>query len=121
MKSIRPVLAYLMAYPVLLPLGFYLTWAAGRATLGHWPRPSFDDPKTLGSVVGFFYDGTVVLMTVGLGVFLAAWLGVVGMAVLRPDRRRSLALVAGVAALGMLVAVGFLRWDPLSVAAWFAD
>ena len=38
-------------YPFLILASFYATWLTAWWILGHRPRPSFDDPKLIGSVV----------------------------------------------------------------------
>ena len=91
-------------------------------TLGHWPRPSIDDP---GSVVGpwmWTYDFTAILFLVGLPVagILAA------ISLFRPFLKgspeweeRLIEAVAG--ALLVLLAFAFLRWDPQRVLEWYLD
>ena len=121
MTRSRILISSLLAFPIGLVLAPYLTWCAGRVTLGHWPRPLLDDPKSIGFLVGALHDVTMVLLTAGLGAFFVAWLALVGTAVLRPAERARSMRVAGWMALLVVLAVGFLRWDPLSVGVWLAD
>lgn len=121
MKPLLWVRTYVLAYPVLLPLATYLTWLAGRWSLGHWPRPGLDDPKSIGTLVSLMHGGTLLVATAGMGLFLAGWLVLLGVAVRRPEERPALMRVSGWAALAFALAVGLLRWDPLSVGNWLAD
>lgn len=118
MKSLR---AFVLAYPVLLPAALLATWTAGRLSLGYWPRPSLDDPKSIGPLVDFFYRGTELLLILGLPVFLTAILALMGRAwTHRPDRRlSSLVVLAAVTSFSAVVLL--LRWDPLEVMSWYAD
>lgn len=121
MTRSRLLIASLLAYPFCLVLAPYLTWGAGRMALGHWPRPSLDDPKAIGSVVSVLHDLTLLLATAGLGLFFVAWLALVGRSLFRPAERARWVRVTGWMAFLFLLAVGFLRWDPLSVGVWLAD
>jgi hypothetical protein len=42
------------AIPWISILSLYATWFAGRVALGHWPRPSQDDPKDIADI-GLWY------------------------------------------------------------------
>lgn len=120
MKALR---AYIKAYPFALFIAFYATWIAGRLTLGHWPRTSLDDPKSIGGLVPFPYNFTMLLIFVGLPAFVLLELLLVGMAFAggNPDRRKE-ALLFSLKAMAWFVAViGFLFLDPFGVFEWFMD
>ncbi len=111
-----------MAFGPLLVTSFYATWLAGRITLGYWPRPSLDDPKQISGFWMWTYDVTAMLSLVGLplvGVLAA-------MSLFRPLRDgspewRSRLVEAVVGTALILLAVGFMRWDPHHVVEWFFD
>ncbi len=42
-------------YPLLLVASFYGCWLVAYMTLGHPPRPSLDDPKSIGGVMNLVY------------------------------------------------------------------
>jgi hypothetical protein len=118
MKSLR---AFVLAYPVLLPAAFLATWTAGRFSLGYWPRPSLDDPKSIGPLVDFFYRGTELLLILGLPLFLVSILALLGRALTQRPERRPLTLTVLASAVCFGAAILFLRWDPLEVMRWYAD
>jgi hypothetical protein len=117
----KPLRAYLLAYPMVLPLAFYATWLAGRWSLGHWPRPSLDDPKSLGAMVDIPYAITFLLLFVGLPAFAVAVLALVGESWRNGSRRAGASLISAVALTSMIASIAFLRWDPLRVGEWFFD
>src|SRR5204862_8268518 len=92
----RTLRAYALAYPVALPLAFLCTWLAGRLMLGHWPRPSLDDPKSIGFLVDIPYTITGVLLMFGLPVFAVAVLALIWRASRDETRRNGLLVVPGV-------------------------
>ena len=112
---------YTLAYPFALPLAIYLTWIAGRLTLRYWPRPSLDDPKSIGIWVRILHTTTTLLLTVGLPVFAIMILALLCRAVRDKSRRNRLLLHSGFSTLFMVGAILFLRWDPLHVVEWFMD
>ncbi len=113
--------AFVLAYPILLPAALLATWTAGRLSLGYWPRPSLDDPKSIGPLVDFFYRGTELLLILGLPLFLTALLALVGRAVTHRPERRPLSLVLFTALTSFCAVLLLLRWDPLQVMRWYAD
>jgi len=121
--ELRILTRFLCAYPVLMALSFYVTWAVGRLTLGYWPRSSLDDPKQIGGVLmELSYFSTGMGMMIGFPVFCALLiiLGVVCLFWRREDRGwRLLELV--VAVVLMAGFFGFARWDPHSVVEWYFD
>ena len=113
--------AYALAYPFALPLAFLSTWLTGRFTLGYWPRPSLDDPKSISFLVDIPYVITEVLLVFGLPVFAVAVLAIIWQASRDAARRSSRLGVAGVSSAAMVAVVALIRWDPLGIAAWFMD
>ena len=114
-----------LAYPVLLPAALYGTWVIARLSLGRWPRPSIDDPKSINMVVSCAGSFVFFLVFVGLPIFAVLAVFVLGWGLLRCllKRPRGMRLV-GCACLSMVlmvVAICFLYWDPLSVLNWFMD
>ena len=118
MKTLR---VYVLSYPAVLLLAFLITWVAGRLSLGHWPRASLDDPKSIGGWFAVPYVFTWLLEIVGLPVFVIGVLGVLLRAYLDATRRRSLLVVSALAVTCMAITVVLLRWDPFGVVSWYAD
>jgi len=112
---------YALAYPVVLPLAFLGTWVAGRLQLGYWPRPSLDDPKSIGLWVDVPYLWTMALLVIGLPLFAGAVLGLLGQAWVDRARRVNCLVCGGLALVGLVAAVSWLRWDPLGVVNWYMD
>lgn len=52
----------LILYPVWLLSSFYITWLVAWIQLGHPPRPSLDDPKSIGILTDVFHFGSGVLL-----------------------------------------------------------
>lgn len=105
-------------YPLLLLGSFYGTWLVAWINLGQMPRPSLDDPKSIGISVDIAYLITVLLL-VGFPVAAVIGVGIQLSAVNRP-----LQLRLGLALLIFLIWVGVLlliRWDPFLVSDWFFD
>lgn len=119
-EIMRALRAYALAYPLALPLAFLCTWVAARLTLGHWPRPSLDDPKSIGFQVDVPYNITGALLVFGLPIFAGAILALVWGGSRDAMERRSLAAVAGVALIAMVAVIALIRWDPwaLSPGIW---
>jgi hypothetical protein len=118
MKALR---AYVLSYPGVLLLAFFATWLAGRVSLGHWPRPSLDDPKFIGAWVDVPYTITGLLLVVGLPAFAIAVLGLLYRAYCDETRRKSLLFVSVLSTVCMVATILVLRWDPLGVVAWYMD
>ena len=114
-------LAYILGYPVLLPLAFYATWLVGRLCLGYWPRPSLDDPKEMGAVMNWVHSVADVVLVVGLPLFVVSALSVVWRGVSRRPVRKLFVGCACASVILMVMSVLFLRWDPHSVMQWHAD
>jgi hypothetical protein len=112
---------YVLAYPILLPLSVYITYLAGRITLGHWPLPSIDDPASIGHLVDITYLVAIILLMYGYMAFQIAILLILYLACLvTAEWKRSLATSAvGIVLMG--ASVFFMRWDPHQVGTWFMD
>ena len=117
----RALRAYALAYPVALPLALLCTWLAGRLALGHWPRPSLDDPKSIGFLVDVPYTVTGALLMFGLPIFAVAILALVWRGSRDAVQRRSLSVVAGVSLIAMIAVIALIWWDPWGIIAWFMD
>jgi hypothetical protein len=118
MKALR---AYVLSYPGMLLLAFYATWLAGRVSLGHWSRPSLDDPKFIGAWVDVPYTITGLLLVVGLPAFGIAVLALLYVAYCDEARRKRLFLVSAISIVCMVATILVLRWDALGVVAWYMD
>ncbi|HXJ57504.1 MAG TPA: hypothetical protein VNU68_12665 [Verrucomicrobiae bacterium] len=119
----RYVTRTLCAFPLLLVASFYATWIAGRIALGHWPRPSLDDPKGIaGALMAWFYNLTALLAGLGIPLFGLAILGVTLICVAeRPEGWRNRLVEALVALVLFIGFVIFCLWDPHSVLTWYMD
>jgi hypothetical protein len=115
------VQAYVLAYPIVLPLAFLATWLAGRLSLGYWPRPSLDDPKHIGAWVDVPYNITALLMVVGLPAFAFGIISLIYRGYCDETRRRSLLLVSTLSVICMVATVLILRLDPWGIVTWYAD
>jgi hypothetical protein len=119
-----PVTRLCAAYGPTLVLMHYLTGCWGRLALGHWPRPSLDDPK---DIPGLWIPWS---LTMGLGLLLPfaaliplgrAATGLAGAARTRRSAATTRFLEAALSTGLLLSSLLFLRWDPHQVASWFAD
>ena len=74
----RAMLLLVWTYP-LLPLAMlYFTWIVAWIVLGHAPRPSLDDPKSISSVVDVSYLVTLLLlMSMPFGLVIGLVIGLV--------------------------------------------
>lgn len=120
-ESMKALRAYVLSYPGVLLLAFFATWLAGRISLGHWPRPSLDDPKSIGAWVDVPYTITGLLLVVGLPAFAIGVLGLLYRAYCDATRRKSLLVVSGVSMVCMVATILVLRRDPLGIVAWYMD
>ena len=103
----------------------YSTWLAAAISLGHWPRPSRDDPKYINSVVSFLHTATAF-------AFLFAFLGLafpvasliidfISPAWYRRHIRWNSALLFGMALLSFAILSITLKLEPGRVMDWFMD
>ena len=112
---------YTLSYPFALVAGFFATWFAGRVSLGHWPRPSLDDPKQIGGWLDVPYTITGVLLIFGFPAFIVALAALVYRAYRAAPERARLLGTAVVSVLFMVAASLYLGWDPLRIGDWFMD
>jgi len=109
------------ACPFLLVGSLYMTWAVAWVVLGHPPRPSADDPKSISFWVDIPYATTRLLLIVFpaaviMGAILTVCFG------MRHKARRVKIAVAVVVLVGLWVGtIAFLRWDPWRIGEWFMD
>ncbi|QDV61460.1 hypothetical protein [Crateriforma conspicua] len=110
-------------YPLWLIGSFYMTWWIAWHLLGHRPRPSLDDPKSIGGILDFLYyvPGIfLVLMPILVPIGLAS-------SFLFPiNVQRKTRCVLGIALLVLYVTIGAfvfrtLRSDPNHVVRWWLD
>lgn len=121
----RVMLAIVWTYPLMPLVGLYVTWLVAWITLGHQPRASLDDPKSISPLVDVPYLVTallIVTMPLGLiggisfGIFLTAW----WVHSRGGGRARSVLLIAALLAL-YVGAFALLHWDPVHVLYWYMD
>jgi hypothetical protein len=95
----------------------FLARIAGWLTLGRWPQPSADDPKSIGLAVDVFHTlGLIGALLSNLALGVSAFIVVRAM-VRRRWRAASIALAIGVA--GWLVALVLGNVD--DTVEWFMD
>lgn len=112
---------FLLSYPAVLPLAFFLTWACGRLVLGHWPRPMLDDPKSLGAFVSFLHLATTLVLCLGLPLYLMGVLGAAVKAVRDQAGRGAWVRILTFSLGCFLLAMLFLKADPFRFVEWCAD
>jgi len=128
-KGISPVRATIwvcLVYPWLPLASLYLTWVAAWIALGHPPRPSLDDPKSISDLVSLLHNLTwTLLFSILPGLIACALLIVWGIVLALKEggkdhasRVSKLVLIPGLA---WGFAYAFLRLDPGGVFNWFAD
>ena len=117
----RALRIYTLSYPFALVAGFFVTWFAGRASLGHWPRPSLDDPGQIGGWFDVPHAITGMLLVPGFPAFVLAVAALVYRACRDSPERARLLTTAAVSVLFMIAAFLYLRWDPLRIGDWFMD
>lgn len=120
-KAMKALRVYALSYPLILPLALFATWLAGRVSLGHWPRPSLDDPSSISLLVDFFSIVTGLLLVIGLPAFIVAVLGITYAGIRDPARRRSHFILAIVSIVCIIVSISVIRMDPFFIVSWFMD
>ncbi len=113
--------AYL--YPIYALVAFYGTWLVAWATLGHMPRPSLDDPKSIGVVIRIVYFVSMIPLSSGsvlgpLGLIASFFLP------LNKNVKRRVAmrcLLAVIYIAGCFITLQILWADPYQVVKWHAD
>lgn len=118
---IRAIRTYALSYPFLLVGAFFVTWIAARLSLGHWPRPYLDDPKTIGAWVDVPDAITAACVNFGLPLFLIALAVLILQAFRDPSQRKHLLTTAAVSVFFMIAAIFFFWWDPLRILEWVMD
>lgn len=118
MKAIR---AYALAFPILLPVAIFTMWFGGRLSLGHWPRPSLDDPGQIGGWFQIPYAFVGLLLSVGFPAFGGAVLALLYCAYRDSSRRKALLRASGCSLLLMVLAISVLWFEPFEVLSWYFD
>lgn len=103
-------------YPLLWLNAFALFVIRARLILGRWPSPYNPDPKDLGMDLHYhgLLLGGVLLVTCGIGTFLAAL-------VARWRSKRVPWLLIVLAAATPVLTILLTRWDPGRFMEWFMD
>lgn len=119
-RTWRILLLLCAAYGPALVLMHYATWTVGRLVLGHWPRPSLDDPSSIPGLALPYFATLAFSMLLPVAAVLP--IGRAGIAALMREPAAGRWTLGAVASFALVVAsVLFLRWDPNQVAVWFAD
>jgi len=119
-RTWKIVLIICAAYGPTLVLMHYATWTVGRLVLGHWPRPSLDDPADIPGLWLPYFATLAFSMLLPAAAVLPIGRAGVGALKREPTARRW--TLGAIASFVLLVAsVLFLRWDPNQVAVWLAD
>ena len=117
----RALRIYTLTYPFAVEASLFATWFAARLRLGHWPRPSIDDPGQIGGWFDIPMGITGILLIAGFPAFIVAVGALFYRALRAPSERVRLLTTASVAVLLMAAEVLFARWDPLRIGDWFMD
>jgi hypothetical protein len=113
-----PVACWAASLQPLVPLVYlYATWVTAWCVLGHRPRPSLDDPKSISPVVEVPY--CMFLVSVEMAAPFCLGTGLL-LAVVGAVRRSAFGPLLAVP-LAWLAAYLLLRWDPLGVLYWYMD
>lgn len=104
--------------PWLWEAAFWLFVVRATRALGHWPRPSLDDPKDLGFTLHHY--GLLLGLPFAFAATLTLCAALLAWPLLRREKVPVLAPWAvGVAGLGLILALGAV--DPGNAGVWFAD
>jgi len=110
------------AYPVLLLLSLYTTWALAWLSLGHLPRPTLDDPKYINRLVTCFNLATwLLLMGIYIALPLNAFFVLVSVTQRVLYRQWNVVLIVGTPTLLWLCLFFLLVNDPGKIVFWFFD
>jgi hypothetical protein len=104
------------AFVILL----YATWAGGRISLGYWPQPSVDDPQNIPGLALPYLLIKIAQLLVPAAALLPILTATQAVFTRNPEKNWRLIDAAAITALHA-ASILFLRWDPHSVATWFAD
>jgi hypothetical protein len=119
-------------YPLFLLLWLYATWFTAWLVLGHRPRSSLDDPKSISALVDVPYAATALLLLGGPFLFLV-WIPLmlvdtaqsIWRKEVRPGRGVARMVIWMVAPLSVWLAFFVvIRWDLLgvrSIVEWYMD
>jgi hypothetical protein len=103
----------------------YGTLLAAAISLGHWPRPSRDDPKYINRFVSTLHTMTWVGFMFASPAFAANAIAIIADGVSRwwYDRRFPMKtlLLVGLAACLWITAIMLLKTDPGRALYWFMD
>lgn len=117
-------------YPLLILGSLYATWLTAWCVLGHRPRSSLDDPKSISPIVDVPYLSTflllygVVFILLLCPVLLSAEVAdIISKGRDKPLKEAARRLVVPIL-WGLFLWVSsivLLRWDPLRVGDWYMD
>ena len=108
--------------PVIAALPLYATWAVAWGTLGHIPRPGFDDPKYISDVVSTFYSVAMIGLIAVLPACLASFLTAAYSGFWPHSREQGHgAFRMALSILVCTAVIVLLRADPGRVVLWFFD
>jgi len=112
-------------FPVVALTSVYVTWLTAWLALGHRPRPSLDDPKSIGLVVEINYMISLLLLICSVPA-LGLCVCFVSNEVVRFPRHKqarvaSVAALAGFAVISLIYTYSMLAADPGRVFYWFMD
>ena len=120
-RAFRAGLALAWAYPLLMVSGIHVSWLCASVGLGHWARPSIDDPLMISSWATINYYLAAVLFVTGPGML---FFGIYTSLYLFAFESRQWRYLVGSMSwlLGTWAGVmALFYWDPLRVADWFFD
>ncbi|TWU63158.1 MULTISPECIES: hypothetical protein [Crateriforma] len=110
-------------YPLWLIGSFYMTWWIAWRLLGHRPRPSLDDPKSIGGVLDFLYYVPGILLVL---MPILAPIGLASSFLFPFNVKRKTRCIWGTLLLALYISIGTtvihtLRSDPDQVIQWWFD
>jgi hypothetical protein len=112
----------LIGYGPFLVMCFYITWVAGKISLGNWPRPSLDDPKDIKGFWMWTYDFTGVVLCIGLPVVcVLAGASIVWPLLKKSPQWKARLTETMIGIILLALAIAFIRWDPQHVVEWYMD
>jgi hypothetical protein len=131
-RSLRTAAWICAIYSVLVLASFYATWLTAWCVLGHPPRPSIDDPKSISPIVDVPFVATDLLIGgVPFVLLLFVPLALTATEVTRnPSARENQPLKEAVQRVAAPISWGVFFWlavfvilllDPLGVIFWFMD
>ena len=120
---LRWAVRFNLLLPVLLVICLYGSWIVARLELGHWPRPMFDDPVHINSIV-FSLLGAPAGYAIVFGLPISILTHVLSILCIISKHKsieRRLIDLEMFAILAFASLLLFLRWDPYDVFEWFLD